>query len=670
MKLRTITALFCFMIVTSLSAQQLETPNLKFGKPTKEELSMTRYDKDPEASAVVLYENGDLSYELEGYYSGVIIQRYNYQYRVKILKEQGTKYANFTIPYIQDEMNHNLQEEITGIKLITYNEENGKLVKTKLADNQIFRERKDKKHYLLKITAPQAKVGSVIELQYEKTSHIFWQIDDYYAQRDIPVAHCNYKMEIPTLFYFNVERTIKPYFDGTVTAGSLSVQVSGNSISPTKMNCKLNIYSFVGKDIPALKNDKYIWAPEDYAAKVVTELQTVQWANRPPEHISKSWEDVDDDLLHMDGFAGRLNDGCKFKDELLASGIDKITDFKEKVSTAYTYLMNKLSWDGKYKIMPGSANSVLKKGSGSNADLNMIFISMCNTLGITAYPVIMSSRDNGKLPQNFPSFYRFNTFVVAVTDGTETYYLDASGSKGYLNVLPARLYVDKARTVRKGKKGEFINLQNFAKGKEQIFIEAELSKDGILKGTCSNRFSGNAASDKRMEFFNAKDSAEYVSQLANKGNLSITKYETKGYKQFVPDVEEKFEFTKKVDITGDNLYLNAFIFSAPLGENPFKMPTRDMPVEFGYKNEKSVVVNIKLPEGYTLEEGPKNTTVRTEDSSISGKIITTSAGNMVTVIYKFQNNKLVYNQDQYTALKNLFDRFENASNSVLIIKKN
>lgn len=100
------------------------------------------------------------------------------------------------------------------------------------------------------------------------------------------------------------------------------------------------------------------------------------------------------------------------------------------------------------------------------------------------------------------------------------------------------------------------------------------------------------------------------------------------------------------------------------------MPTRDMPVEFGYKNEKSVVVNIKLPEGYTLEEGPKNTTVRTEDSSISGKIITTSAGNMVTVIYKFQNNKLVYNQDQYTALKNLFDRFENASNSVLVIKKN
>lgn len=71
-----------------------------------------------------------------------------------------------------------------------------------------------------------------------------------------------------------------------------------------------------------------------------------------------------------------------------------------------------------------------------------------------------------------------------------------------------------------------------------------------------------------------------------------------------------------------------------------------------------------------MEEGPKNTTVRTEDSSISGKIITTSAGNMVTVIYKFQNNKLVYNQDQYTALKNLFDRFENASNSVLVIKKN
>ncbi|MGG6547337.1 UNVERIFIED_CONTAM: DUF3857 domain-containing protein, partial [Prevotella sp. 15_C9] len=90
-----------------------------------------------------------------------------------------------------------------------------------------------------------------------------------------------------------------------------------------------------------------------------------------------------------------------------------------------------------------------KAGTGSNADLNFIFISMLRSYGIKAYPVVMSRRSGGMLPSNFPSLQKLNTFVVAIYDEArgKYVYLDSSMEVPALNVLPIELSVTKARML-------------------------------------------------------------------------------------------------------------------------------------------------------------------------------------------------------------------------------
>ena len=49
-----------------------------------------------------------------------------------------------------------------------------------------------------------------------------------------------------------------------------------------------------------------------------------------------------------------------------------------------------------YTVKP--PKQILKEGTGSNADLNFILISMLTDAGIPAYPVVMSRRNMGILP--------------------------------------------------------------------------------------------------------------------------------------------------------------------------------------------------------------------------------------------------------------------------------
>lgn len=656
--------IFLMTVAISGQAQQFKV-NDKFGKPTHQELTMVQYDQDPEANAVVLCKIGSVDYDLTG---GNAIVIYHFQKRIKVLKDAGSKYANVAIDYYSEPGSDGLHESIEDLSAVAYNIVGGKLIKTKLSNKLVFNERLDKNHFRTKFTIPQVKVGTVIEYDYTIHSNIFFNIRNYIAQEEIPVAYCKYKMEIPTWFYFNVESSIKPYFKGIASQGSFVARLGGNDITPLNNSGKTNIYTFYGYLMPAVKDDPFVWCPDDYAAHVTSELMTYQFPGGTAHTMTKTWDEVDRDILEMDDFGSRLNDKCKFADEIDASGIAGISDFKNKVAAAFSMLMKKVSWDGNYSFIPKSAGEVLKKGSGTNADINMIFISMCNHLGIKACPVVMSTRRNGMLPQNFPSLQKLNTFIVAVTDGKDTDYVDASGKDGYLNILPPDLYAEKARAIWKNHAGVWMNPQNLAKAKELVSIDAILSPDGTYKGVCKDRFVDNAAAARRKDWQIAKDSAAYISQLAAECGSSITKYEVKGNKDFSPEMEETYTFNKKIDVGGDHIYINVFPCS-PMGENPFSKPSRDLPVEFPYKSSVTYIVNVTIPKGYTFEEGPQDAVIRTQDNAISGRVMTNNLSGKVTVIYKFNINKMLFTVDKYAAMKELFDKMENISKSMLVFKK-
>ena len=130
-------------------------------------------------------------------------------------------------------------------------------------------------------------------------------------------------------------------------------------------------------------------------------------------------------------------------------------------------VMSKVKWNGRYALNPAFTSETLKKGVGSNADINLLLIQSLHDAGLTAAPVMLRTRDLGLLPYNFPSISKFSTYLVAVIlPGGGKVFVDASSKHGGLNEIPEVMRVERARLVQKGKKGEWVNLQKIGDQKK------------------------------------------------------------------------------------------------------------------------------------------------------------------------------------------------------------
>ena len=386
---------FCTLNVVA----QISEPNLKWGKPTDEELNMTGYAADKEAKAVVLCHLTSVNYTMDLYNYMV---DYHVKKRIKILKDEGKDHGNISIPYISNLEEEYGTESIEDFKATAYNRVNGKVVKTRIGREQIHTERLDEDYMLAKVAIPQVRAGTVIEYEFTRHSNVFFHIYDWDAQEDIPVMFTQYRLEIPSILIFNVETSGLQTLQSFHATGSLNYAISSGQMARTS-SCKTNIYLCTGRNLPALKKDNFVWNERDYMSKVTAELKSYASSGGNYREVKKTWEQADNILMQHSEFGLRLNDHSKFREELIAAGIAEMTDLNEKVAATFKMLRQKLAWNGEYELLAHPASEVIKKGNGTSGDLNMMLINMLGDVGIQAYPVVLSTRRHGRLPQTYPS---------------------------------------------------------------------------------------------------------------------------------------------------------------------------------------------------------------------------------------------------------------------------
>ena len=182
MKLRTL-QLFILMAWPFMMAMAEGEVNMKFGKPTKEELQMTTFEADPEADAVVLCRLTDVEYIIQE--NGYLVD-YREKCRIKVLKPGGTQYAKVVVPYMvntshgsnlgglrfsmfanqlssggsselgydggsmtSEAMGDYSDESIEDLKATAFNLKNGKIVKSSLKKEDIKKIEIDEQHQQL-----------------------------------------------------------------------------------------------------------------------------------------------------------------------------------------------------------------------------------------------------------------------------------------------------------------------------------------------------------------------------------------------------------------------------------------------------------------------------------------------------------------------------------------
>jgi len=617
-----------FIIVTFMflmcSTSRAQKAPMKYGKVDKADLEMKVYPADSTASAVVLCNYG--------YFDSNQLQ-FVHQIRIKILKEEGKQQGNFSVP----------ASEKTTVKGQTVNLENGVPVVSKLTKDGIFIERITKDIYQARVAMPNVKVGSVLDIEF-----YFSGLPRYWSfQQDIPVKWSELILEESTYFSFRKNST-----------GYVPLSESTND-------------RWVAKDVPAFKSESFINNYKNYLSRFNIEVSSIHIPGYLYKDYATTWEAVAKTLTDDEDFGGQLTSFSFY-----LNGVEKEIKAstsvpEEQLEKAYNAI-KKIKWnkDESIWVSKNGLSSAYNKKIGNEADINLNLVLLLRKLGINANPMVLSTRDNGLLPLYSVSLNKLNYVAVHAVIGDKTYLLDGSDDNLPLGILPERAINGKGLVIKKDGQ-EWIDLTPLKKDRTVSILNLKLSPDGTLNGDWGKSTIDYGALDQRNHFktFNSED--DYLKSIeSNHIGLSIENYKISGLDSLQQPLKENFTISLKNRATKTNnqLFINPIIFDK-YTENPFKADQRVYPVDFTTAIEKTQILNLEIPEGYALEELPKNIKMSLPENSASFQMLSTIADNKIQVMFKLSLNKPVFYQPEYQNLKAFFDELVKKQSEMIIIKK-
>ena len=485
--------LFVLLFWPACMAMAQDKVNMKFGKPTKEEMQMTTYEAEPDAEAVVLCRLTDVEYSIQQ--TGYLVD-YREKVRIKVLKPSGVRYAKVVVPFLKNtpidnrnssskkvlkvdatdnnsvsssfeeqagamttaDLDRYSEESVEDVKATAYNLQGSKVVKSVLKKGAFVETKIDDQHYQVEFTVPDVKEGTVIEYEYTLHSELFWLLHDWFAQCEIPVVYAKLDMNIPRYLLFNLEehgvqRLITSCESGTMRFKLESDPLAAQTVVPS------NHYISVGRNLKGMKQGNGVWSMQDNCAGITALLKHYSMRGAAVVDYTRTWEQIDEMVLKSDDLGKQLQEHSPLAAELKEAKIEEIADMRQRAEAVAKLVLSKVEWNGRYEMSPANTEETLKNGGGSNVDIDMLLLQSLQDVGLNAAPVMLRMRNQGVLTMDYPSVQKYTTFIVGVVLPQGNLYLDASSADGHFNALPELLQVEKARLVLKDKKCQWVKLK-------------------------------------------------------------------------------------------------------------------------------------------------------------------------------------------------------------------
>jgi hypothetical protein len=667
-----------FINITNTTSFAQSAP--KFGKIDEEEVKMTQYAKDPEASAVVLMDYGRATFKYsESSNFQIVFTGYK---RIKILKKDAYDLANIKIPSYY--INGNERERINDIKGFTYNMQNGVLEKSKLEKDAIFEEKKDGNWNYKKFAMPNVKEGSVIEYQYELVSDFLFNMPTWYFQGVHPVMHSEYVTEIPEYFnYVKNSQTYDPFTEhktdeknGSITFATKTRSegnVTQTSVDYDKLEYRIKVDRWVMKDIPAFKNERFITSYGDCINKIEFQLASIQYPQQPLKSVMDSWEILVEKLLNNESYGGYLDKHSPIKD-IVAAQIAGKTTAKEKMDAIYNYVKNNIRYnddDGIYT--DHKMKDVIEKKTGSSAEINLLLIAMLREAGLEAHPILLSTRMHGKINTAYPILNKFNYSIAYVNFDNEEHLLDATDPMRPVDMLPEYALSEQGLLIIKKDQFGWANLLNRYKSSKMVYAKLELGADGKIKGQMDFTLNGYEAIDARRDLGKkeektSENEGETQSEESEYSKMKVSFENLNDYEKPLKG-KANYENTEFADVAGDKIYLNPML-GFKMKENPLKLEDRKFPVDFAYPFEETYYLNFTIPEGYVVEEMPQPVRTMFEDKTIKfDYLVNNQIANMVQIVCKFSTTRAIFQAEEYKHLKDFFAKVVSKQNEQIVLKK-
>nr|WP_281231732.1 DUF3857 domain-containing protein [Flavobacterium gelatinilyticum] len=645
------------LVLILLFTVKAQSQQYELGKVTIAELEEKVHPKDSSAPAAILFKTGKtiFTYSAERGFEANNV----YEFKIKIYKTEGLKWADQKVSYYVG-YDFLSDDVVKFSNAITYNLENGQIVKTKLNSEGNFKNKINKYWNQAAITLPNVKAGSVIEFKYVLKSENLTRLPDFEFQYDVPVNYFRYETEIPEFFIY------KTLLVGNLKIESKADVVSGKQLYSSGYKQINSVFS--AADIPALQKERFVDNIENYRGAVQNELERKRFPGKPVVNYTTSWEEVAKTIYKNDSFGRELKERNYF-DEDLKAVLQNTNSQSEKLNAVFNFVQNRMNWNKErgYYVDKG-VKKAYQAQTGNTAEINFILIAMLKAAGITVHPVLVSTVENG-IPV-FPNRTVFNYVIAGAQIEGKKILLDAASKFTTPGILPLNLLNWKGRLIKEDGSSEEIEMTTAAPSKEIHTLMVTVNPQQKIEGSVKVRRTDYAALSFREKNVGNEDS--YLEKLENDLNkIEISDYKVENKNEDLSkSVLESFEFKSdnSYDIIGNKIYLKPILFYTDR-HNPFKQEERQMAIYFGYPLHRSYNVFFDLPKDYEVESLPKAIKISTENKGTSYTMNMAALEKRIQIMVTVEINNPIFAASEYDMLKEFFQKIIESQNEKIVLKR-
>jgi transglutaminase-like putative cysteine protease len=552
---------------------------------SQEELKMTSVPEAPGAPAVYLYRQVDRDD------SGHTPHEYNYA-RIKILTEEGRKYADVEIPFFKDEGN------IHSIKARTIRPD-GSIVnfEGKAFDKTIVKA-KGLKYLAKTFTLPDVQVGSIVEYHY------LYDLSEGYVYNSRWILS-------EELFTKRAKFSLKPNTDFALR-WSWPAGLPAGTAQPKNEGGFVRLES---QNIPAFQIEDYMPPQNELKFRVDFAYSESDAEKEPDKFWKKEGKKLND---RVESFTGKR----KAMEQAVAETVAPNDTPEVKLQKIYAKVQKfrNTSWETektdqelkreKQKDI-NNVEDLWKRGYGNGRQINWLFLAMARAAGFEAYSVYISSRSEYFFNPQLMNPNQLNGDVVLVKLNGKEVYCDPATAFAPFGLLSwPETGVKGLRLDKEGGSWVMTTLPPSSDSRIERKADLKLTQEGALEGKLTVTFSGLEALWRRIEERNEdatnrkKFLEDQVKEYIPVGvELDLTNQPNWGGS--TPTLAAEFELKVPgwVSGAGRRALVPVGLFSAP-EKHAFEHANRVHAIYFSYPSEKFDDVTIDLPLGWQVSSLP------------------------------------------------------------------
>jgi hypothetical protein len=641
-----------------------------FTKPTPEELAMTSVPGYPGAPAVVLFDEEITKDDLH------VITHY---LRIKILNEEGKKYANVELNYYRtsgyDEYEGN-EETVGEIEGRTIHADGTIIPFSGKPYQKTLEKAGNVKMQSMVFTLPDVEVGSIIEYRYAtRYNDHSYQSPDWFIQRELYVKAAHYQW-FPT-----VHDMIDPS-DGDKLISKISwfpILPEGAKVERKEMPSadaftgQHQVFELRVHDIPPQPREEHMPPIRSYSYRVLFAFTPYSDGADYWKSKGKQWS------KRMDAFAGPNGDLRKATADVIA-GAATPTEKLNKIYAAVMALENTRytreheARENKAEgVKINNAADVLEHKRGSPLDLTLLFIGMARAAGLEAYAMLVPDRSENFFTPAWLSFQQFDSTIAIVNvNGKDVFFDPGERYCEFGHLAWEHTFVTGLRQTGSGTDIGKTDGDGYNANRLTRVANLKMDEDGKVSGKIDLTFLGAPALRWRHRALSGDDESlrhalrTHLEEMLPK-SLEVKVAEIKYLDDSSKPLAVSYEVKGTMGAaTGKRLVMPVDLFTAGSSAT-FPHPKRELAVYFDYPETVKDALRVNFASGFQVEAVPAEGKF-TFQKMAAYDINTTSTATSFTTRREYDLGEILIAPTDYEALRAFYSQFEAKDQDSVVLK--